>query len=779
MPKKSSSKSPRARTAKKSKPASKSRRHSHPTCAPASPRRRESYEIAFHAKDVPVFRLKINDWDFYGAARYWSYIVSNRRRITDDTRQGLMERSTADLQKMGVDQETLRRFAEAGVVEVRIPYKREDLGWAARIFPWEGVIAHATKALRGDRGITVVRMIERIAPSPVTAVDHPSQLMFAQSAPGRLAGYYSFASECRLVHSALGLTDAGPQACQSMLTDPSLEQLAEAIATRRPHVIHLTGVDVHQGEMLIGLDNPEQADGFLLRGGANSAAIIKPLELAHALRPPEHQVLLVAFNCWNAAARLAALAVAEGGARLAIGFQDLIDDTVAEQFYADFYSTWRSSRWNVLAAFQHARQRLVSHPLGRQAGIVLWSDHSLLAKPKAVPRVPTAGRIASDDTDLAKQDPREVLEVQVKPEPQLNYSLLHNNRDLFETFILQKLKPGRLRGIRIAVELYAGDVTFPYRLTRNLEADTWRLDLRSVVRVPLVSALLRQSRESIRTTIFVEVTCGGVDVYRDTHQVTLPPVDEWRDTDQDRCWLPSFVMPEDKGIARIIAGAQRYLTVLADDRGAGFDGYQSVGADPTDPLGVVDLQARALWTALIYDCPLSYINPPPTYTDLSQRIRTPDRILTEQRGTCIDLALLYAACLEYVGIYPVIFLIRGHAFPGYWRSPDKHDMFERFGYAQAVEGTQQAAHKDWTNEGQDEAWMVGGSAGYAELVPALQSGDLVPLEATLLTQQAAFDEAGGAGLNNLQDQTLFDAMVDVQTARNHGVTPLPIYDRND
>lgn len=35
-------------------------------------------------------------------------------------------------------------------------------------------------------------------------------------------------------------------------------------------------------------------------------------------------------------------------------------------------------------------------------------------------------------------------------------------------------------------------------------------------------------------------------------------------------------------------------------------------------------------------------------------------------GTCLDLAVLYAACLEAVGLHPLLFFMTGHAFCGCW-----------------------------------------------------------------------------------------------------------------
>lgn len=92
-----------------------------------------------------------------------------------------------------------------------------------------------------------------------------------------------------------------------------------------------------------------------------------------------------------------------------------------------------------------------------------------------------------------------------------------------------------------------------------------------------------------------------------------------------------------------------------------------------DGTSKVDAQVRAIWSALLYDFQLNYINPPPTCTTQSQRLRTPSTVLGGRRGTCIDLSLAIAASLEYIGLNPVIFLLNGHAFPGYWSGDERRD----------------------------------------------------------------------------------------------------------
>jgi hypothetical protein len=172
--------------------------------------------------------------------------------------------------------------------------------------------------------------------------------------------------------------------------------------------------------------------------------------------------------------------------------------------------------------------------------------------------------------------------------------------------------------------------------------------------------------------VYLRVSCEveGKEILlcETTRPITILPVDEWRDDGKDHCWLPSFVLPRDPTVLKITTAALRYLRAIADDPQAGFSGYQ--GIDGTNAVEVVDPQVRAIWSTLQHEFRLAYINPPPSYTVRAQRLRSPSQILAGGAATCIDLALLFSACLEYIGIYPVIFLIQGHAFPVYWRDEE-------------------------------------------------------------------------------------------------------------
>jgi hypothetical protein len=258
-------------------------------------------------------------------------------------------------------------------------------------------------------------------------------------------------------------------------------------------------------------------------------------------------------------------------------------------------------------------------------------------------------------------------------------------------------------------------------------------------------------------------------------RVTLLPVDEWLDDGKQSVWLPSFVLPRDPAVARVIDAAQRYLMALQDDPAAGFDGYQQVDPDDPDTVAVVDMQVRALWCALTYDFGLSYINPPPSYSSRTQRLRTPSDVINGKRGTCIDLALLLAACLEYIDIYPVVILLTGHAFPAYWRSDAAHENFVLANTGTPTPGATAATTGASTGSVGRYGWQFQ-RAQFAQIMQCIQRGDLVPLETVDITSRASFDTAMQDGLENLRNKSEFDSLLDLLQARRNEppVTPLPI-----
>jgi hypothetical protein len=360
------------------------------------------------------------------------------------------------------------------------------------------------------------------------------------------------------------------------------------------------------------------------------------------------------------------------------------------------------------------------------------------------------------------------IQVGLEVDDEINYSLLHNNRPLLNKLMLTKLVREPVEDITIQVELCVGAQSYPYRHTISVMTEQ-QIPLSDLVKIPLTANLPRSLRERVQSAVYVKVTSGGRTEFEDTKRVTLIPVDEWLDDTENNPWLPSFVLPRDPVILKIINASRRYLIGITDDPGAGFDGYQQSTA------GAVDRQVQSIWTALVNEYRFQYINPPPAYSNQTQRLRTPSEIVASNTGTCIDLSLLLASCLEYVGIYPVLVLLTGHAFVGYWRSDTAHDDFVAVDKIPAiVPAVGDAATRDAGIRYVDSYGWRQTSMNYAEIMAYVTSGDLVMLEATYLTGAYSFKQAKREGRANLRSHKEFDSMLDIQRARDLKVTPLPI-----
>jgi len=710
--------------------------------------------------------------DFQRDAMYWDYVLRNRIRWAQDqnTSQAVTQRALDALNKLGIDDAKLSEIAKAGVVEIEIPYTsaHEEIGWELRVFPWEFMLFTGTAGKRTSP-ITVIRHVCCVGRTD-TAARAPKQLVVVESAPGKLGDMYSFSSERKLVESNLGLSKI------QCPRNPTIDHLKELIAGGQPDIVHLAGIDSHQGEQLLQNVSRTTWDGYLMADSNGNPMYATAEQLAEALRGSKgHAPLLVSCNFWNSGSRVAALIAAESSAA-AIGFQDEIGDQVAENFFAKFYFNYRAMDWDLLRAYRLAVREM--HFGGAIA--VLWSSRSLLPDLQRKPLQSDADQLRARRQEYLRKEvpadaePWEVLDVVIKLKDTVNYSLLHNDQSLFEEFSLRKLRDGLVRGISIELTLYMGAAqTFPYRSYIDM-SDSY-LPLADKIRFPLTSYLLRSLRESVKSVLYIDITWNNKIVRRDTLPVKLLAIDEWVDTPELDAYLPSFVLSRDNAVARVIDNAQRYVRLFNEDSTAGFDGYQGVDHKAKDPYLTVDLQVKAIWSALSFDMALGYINPPPTFTDSSQRLRTPSDVINGKRGTCIDLALLLSACLEYIGIYPALFLLSDHAFPGYWRSEKARDEFLRM-TAKAVmplAGGRDAGLAEAQPRTPSKPWIF---TNYSEVLQLVKTGALVPLETTYITQQLGFTDAVKGGREDLRERSLFSSMIDVQRARTdkNPVTPLPI-----
>ena len=127
--------------------------------------------------------------------------------------------------------------------------------------------------------------------------------------------------------------------------------------------------------------------------------------------------------------------------------------------------------------------------------------------------------------------------------------------------------------------------------------------------------------------------------------------------------LAAFVEPNDPAVGKLLRLTSDHLRTAG--KPDGLEGYQV-----TNKARIWE-QVEALWRA-IGSLDIRYVNPAPSFEQTGQKIRPPSQIVSERLATCLDLAVLFAACIEAIGLRPVIVLTRDHAIAGFWLT--RHDF---------------------------------------------------------------------------------------------------------
>ena len=179
----------------------------------------------------------------------------------------------------------------------------------------------------------------------------------------------------------------------------------------------------------------------------------------------------------------------------------------------------------------------------------------------------------------------------------------------------------------------------------------------SPVRISTNTDLLFSLTEKMVGNITIEVLQNGENIFTYQNTIELLACDQWSGLNIMPEMIAAFVTPNHPALSPVIHEASTFLKKWKGD--PSFTGYQ------TNNPNNVKLQMAAIFAALVQQ-KIVYNDPPASYEVIGQRIRLPHKVLEQKMGTCLDLAVLYAACLEAVGLHPLLFFMTGHAFCGCW-----------------------------------------------------------------------------------------------------------------
>ncbi len=258
----------------------------------------------------------------------------------------------------------------------------------------------------------------------------------------------------------------------------------------------------------------------------------------------------------------------------------------------------------------------------------------------------------------------------------------------------------------------------------------------SPVKINLSTEFLFSLTEKIAGNIKFTVISENTEIYTETRSIELLAYNQSVGLLSFPELISAFVTPNHPLVTDIIRKGGEYLTKWDND--PSFTAYQRRNPN------AVKSQMAAIYAAL-REREIAYCVPPAGYENSGQRVRLPDMVLTEKLGTCLDLSVLYAACLEAVGLNPVIIFTDCHAFCGCW--------LEEQSFSECVTDDVSAVTKRIAG-GIDELCLV---------------------ECTAFTagKNVSFDEAGAVAANNLNTPGDNFSIIDIRRCRGSRIRPIP------
>lgn len=163
--------------------------------------------------------------------------------------------------------------------------------------------------------------------------------------------------------------------------------------------------------------------------------------------------------------------------------------------------------------------------------------------------------------------------------------------------------------------------------------------------------------ERVAGWLKVEVFEGETVVCERTEGVSLLARNEWCGLVSLPEIVTAFILPNDPAVMPILGRAAELLRESTGQ--ASLNGYQDKNRQRAWE------QVAAIYRA-IAELAIRYINPPASFESTGQKIRFPGDVVAQRFGTCLDLALLVAACCEQAGLRPFVFMHEGHAYAGCW-----------------------------------------------------------------------------------------------------------------
>lgn len=327
------------------------------------------------------------------------------------------------------------------------------------------------------------------------------------------------------------------------------------------------------------------------------------------------------------------------------------------------------------------------------------------------------------------------LVFQVTCTPIVNYAMQQNHVPVIRELILINQTEHDLTNVSLRFSAVPDFVISCEKaialLPKNLPVNVGVVDLQFS---PLYLAELTERMAGV---LNISAIFDNEIIHTETISINVLAFDEWNGYSFMPEMISAFITPNHPEIAKIISRASQIL--------GKWSGNPSLDAYQSRDLNRAKMQVAAVYSAL-QEANIVYCVPPASFEELGQRVRLCDTIITQKIGTCLDLTLLYASCLESIGLNSLITLIKGHAFVGVWLVDEC--------FSECIQD--------------DISFLT------KRLVDGINQISVVETTAFTAGKNVSFTEAETMAKAHLSNEDNFICFVDVKRTRASSIRPLPL-----
>lgn len=317
----------------------------------------------------------------------------------------------------------------------------------------------------------------------------------------------------------------------------------------------------------------------------------------------------------------------------------------------------------------------------------------------------------------------------------LTYAIVHNGANIVRAIIIKNVSEADIDNLLVKISSDNGlteDFSFGIEKIKPNEERHFK-NLSITINAGYLASLTERSICQLTVSVFNDDKL----LITEAVSVTVLAFDQWPGLQYTPELLAAFSMPNHPVVASMIQLASKYLENWTQD--PSLAGYQF------EDLNRIKNMAAAAYAA-IQQKNITYAEPPSSFETFGQRIRLADTVLEQHLGTCMDMTLLYIACLEAMGLNPLMIMMKGHIFAGVWLIDESFSDIVMDDPSQLEKRMSKGIH------------------------------ELMVIECTAMCagKVKSFDEAVAQAEKKVSNYSDFAFVIDVKRARSMGIRPLPV-----